>query len=38
MEEWDIESEIDWLTGEHTHKRQRLKEVVEREESLCEVV
>ena len=38
MEELDIEGEIDWLTGEQTRRRERLKEAVERVGSLCEVI
>jgi hypothetical protein len=27
MDEWNIEDEIDWLTGEYTYKRERLRNV-----------
>jgi len=30
MEEWNpIEDEIDWLTGEYTYKREKLKKALE---------
>jgi len=34
MEEWiAVEDEIDWLTGEYTYKREKLKNAVEAETS-----